>query len=161
MNNISIEIYHKKFQKQVILLILEIQRTEFGIDITPEQQPDLNEITHFYQKENGNFWVAVDAGVVIGTIALLDIGNHEGALRKMFVRKNSRGTGVAKQLLETLLSWAKNHQMQAIYLGTTPAFLAAHRFYEKNGFIEIQKETLPKTFPIMEVDKKFYKKVLR
>ena len=46
--------------------------------------------------------------------------------------------------------------IREIYLGTTPKFLAAHRFYEKNGFAEIGKESLPEAFPIMSVDTKFY-----
>lgn len=32
-----------------------------------------------------------------------------------------------------------------------------HRFYEKNGFTEIDVAQLPENFPIMQVDKKFYK----
>jgi RimJ/RimL family protein N-acetyltransferase len=47
-----------------------------------------------------------------------------------------------------------------IYLGTTAEFLAAHRFYEKNGFKEIAKSQLPPAFPIMAVDTKFYKQQL-
>lgn len=156
-DNITIQLYKEKYQKQVISLISEIQQKEFEINITPDQQPDLNEISNFYQKGNGNFWIALDKNMVVGTIALLDIGNNEVALRKMFVHTDYRGKEVAKKLLEALLEWAREKYIKTIYLGTTPAYLAAHRFYEKNGFLEIQKEELPKNFPIMEVDKKFYK----
>jgi hypothetical protein len=44
-----------------------------------------------------------------------------------------------------------------VYLGTTPLYLAAHRFYEKSGFVEIKREELPEGFPVMEVDRKFYR----
>jgi predicted N-acetyltransferase YhbS len=43
-----------------------------------------------------------------------------------------------------------------IFLGTTDKFLAAHRFYEKHGFTEVAKETLPVSFPLMAVDSRFY-----
>lgn len=43
-----------------------------------------------------------------------------------------------------------------VNLGTTTKFLAAHRFYEKKGFVEIPRETLPHAFPLMAVDIKFY-----
>ncbi|MGO7422080.1 GNAT family N-acetyltransferase, partial [Rhizobium ruizarguesonis] len=43
------------------------------------------------------------------------------------------------------------------FLGTTDKFVAAHRFYEKNGFTEIAKSALPRTFPLMAVDSKFYR----
>lgn len=142
----------------VVSVILPIQQSEFGIPITLEAQPDLLDITGFYQHGIGNFWVAVEAGTVVGTIALLDIGNRQAALRKMFVASSHRGPahGVAKALLQTLLAWCQAQSVREIFLGTTSKFLAAHRFYEKNGFRELAKEDLPESFPIMAVDTKFY-----
>jgi hypothetical protein len=40
--------------------------------------------------------------------------------------------------------------------GTAAAFRAAHLFYGKNGFAEVERSTLPDDFPIMSVDRKFY-----
>ena len=37
-------------------------------------------------------------------------------------------------MLDTLLRWCGEHAIDEVYLGTTAKFLAAHRFYEKNGF---------------------------
>lgn len=146
-------------EQQVVDLIVSIQQKEFNIPITADDQPDLRDIPNYYQKNYGNFWVALHNEDVVGTISLLDIGNGQAALRKMFVHQNYRGSkkGTARNLLKTLLDWAKLHKLREIYLGTTPYFLAAHRFYEKNGFTEISKEDLPKTFPIMKVDTRFYK----
>jgi N-acetylglutamate synthase-like GNAT family acetyltransferase len=140
-------------------VILPIQQLEFGIPITLEDQPDLGNISSFYQHGRGNFWVAeVDEGIV-GTIALLDLGNNEAALRKMFVSAPFRGKehGVAQRLLDELVTWAAARQIASIYLGTTAKFIAAHRFYEKNGFDEIPRSELPAAFPVMAVDTKFYR----
>ena len=117
------------------------------------------DIPNFYQRNNGNFWIAKSEDLVIGTISLLDIGNDQSALRKMFVNKNYRGKelGVAKKLLQTLLGWATTKSVKEIFLGTTEKFKAAHRFYEKSGFEEINKNELPERFPIMSVDVKFYR----
>ena len=52
------------------------------------------------------------------------------------------------------------HGFRSVYLGTTEAFRAAHRFYEKNGFSEIEKGELPPAFPVMPVDSRFYRLVL-
>ncbi|MGD8562302.1 MAG: GNAT family N-acetyltransferase, partial [Desulfarculaceae bacterium] len=95
-------------------------------------------------------------------VALLDIGNDQAALRKMFVKKEYRGSsqGIAARLLQQLLAWAREQRVREIYLGTTPFFLAAHRFYAKNGFIEIDKTDLPAAFPVMSVDTKFFKMAL-
>jgi N-acetylglutamate synthase-like GNAT family acetyltransferase len=144
----------------VVGVILPIQQEEFGIRITLEDQPDLLDIPNFYQKGKGNFWVAVYASEVIGTLSLLDIGQDQGALRKMFVKKQFRGSrhGVAQDLLQVAIEWCGSKNVKEIFLGTTSKFLAAHRFYEKNGFLEIRKIELPASFPVMSVDTKFYKR---
>jgi N-acetylglutamate synthase-like GNAT family acetyltransferase len=142
----------------VVGLILPIQQTEFDIPITLDAQPDLQDIRGFYQRDNGNFWVALHDQKVVGTVALLDIGNNQAALRKMFVSAEYRGPayGIAKRLLETLIAWSQVRGLREIYLGTTAKFLAAHRFYEKNAFREVNLRELPKGFPVMAVDTKFY-----
>ena len=142
----------------VASVILPIQQEEFGIAISREEQPDLADIRNFYQKGAGNFWVAESDGVVIGTIGLLDIGAKQAALRKMFVSAPYRGRahGVAQALLDTLVQWSELKCLASIYLGTTSKFLAAQRFYEKNGFTEVLKSELPPKFPVMAVDSKFY-----
>ena len=146
----------------VVSVILPIQQEEFSIPITLDAQPDLQDIPNFYQRGVGNFWVALSDGKVVGTVALLDIGQQQAALRKMFVTAAYRGSeyGVARKLLDTLLSWCRKFGVREIYLGTTAKFLAAHRFYEKNGFGEIARDELPKSFPVMEVDTKFYRRDL-
>lgn len=139
-------------------VILPIQRNEFDIPITLEAQPDLADVPGFYQQGSGNFWVAELDRTIVGTIGLLDIGARQAALRKMFVAAPYRGKeyGVAQLLLQELLAWSASRRLETIYLGTTDKFLAAHRFYEKNGFKEIERGLLPSTFPIMSVDTKFY-----
>jgi N-acetylglutamate synthase-like GNAT family acetyltransferase len=154
--------YSPLFKEAVIQLILSIQQKEFGIPITRADQPDLENICAFYQQGKGNFWIAKRGNMVIGTTALVDLQNGEGALRKVFVDASYRGKPwcVAKSLLDTMLAWAKTQQMQTVFLGTTSVFLAAHRFYEKNGFDEIKSEELPETFPRMALDSKFYRKTV-
>ncbi len=157
--HIAVEEYSNKYQPQIVDLILQIQQIEYNISITKEDQPDLYDVENFYQKGTGNFWMALEADRVIGTVALLDIQNHQVALRKMFVAKEYRGQvfKTASLLLGNAIEWAKQKRIREIYLGTTPQFLAAHRFYEKNGFEEIRLENLPSSFPLMQVDKKFYR----
>lgn len=143
-------------------MIVSIQNQEYGIPITLADQPDLRDIEQFYQNGAGNFWFAEYCGQVVGSIALLDIGHQQAALRKMFVAKEFRGReyGVAATLLQTLMDWSRTHQLAEIYLGTTAQFLAAHRFYEKHGFIEVDQSTLPSAFPVMAIDSKFYRYTL-
>lgn len=164
MNNSPIvKEYSCEYQFQVIELILQIQQKEYNVPITKEDQPDLLSIEDFYQTGNGNFWIALFDDKVVGTISLLDIGNQQAALRKMFVDKEFRGPKyrTASLLLHNALKWANEKSINAVYLGTTVQFLAAHRFYEKNGFQSIDPKELPNSFPILQVDKKFYKYLVR
>lgn len=143
-------------------LIVGIQRDEFQFPITLEDQPDLLDIPAFYQRGAGNFWVALSEGAVVGTVALLDLGNQQAALRKMFVHASFRGSkhGVSARLLETLFGWCLAQGVTEVYLGTTEKFLAAHRFYERNGFQRIDVSALPPRFPKMALDTRFYRRAL-
>jgi len=140
-------------------LVLAIQQQEFGLPVTAESQPDLLDIPGHYQQGLGNFWIALSAGQVVGTIGLLDIGHGCGALRKMFVATPMRGSrlGVAWGLLDTLLQWCSGRGVHEVWLGTTEKFLAAHRFYEKSGFARVDRKGLPRSFPVMAVDTRFYR----
>ena len=154
--------YASEHAAGVVSVILPIQQLEFGVPITLEAQPDLMDIPGYYQTKLGNFWVAVAGTDVVGTLGLLDIGHRQAALRKMFVAATHRGSehGIARRLLDELLAWSSNKRISDVFLGTTDKFHAAHRFYEKNGFAEVTKTSLPEAFPVMAVDSKFYRRTL-
>ncbi|KQS74553.1 GNAT family acetyltransferase [Rhizobium sp. Leaf384] len=148
----------------IVALILPIQAGEFGFSITAADQPDLADIDGFYRRGRGGFWVADDGGRIVGTIALRDLGDGQGALRKMFVAASHRGAshrgsshrgssdrglgdGIAQRLLDILVQHAAANGFSVIVLGTTDRFVAAHRFYEKNGFATVDAGDLPAGFP--------------
>lgn len=143
---------------EIIELITTIQVKEFGVATSARKQPDLRDIRGFYQTGAGNFWLAFDEGELVGTIALKDVGDGIGALRKMFVKKAYRGKerGVAAALMRTLLEWARANRLRRIYLGTVECYHAAHRFYEKMGFSEVRLDQVPDSVPLMDVDRKYY-----
>jgi N-acetylglutamate synthase-like GNAT family acetyltransferase len=155
---INIQPFEKQYEKGVIDLILPIQQIEFNVPITLNDQLDLLDIPNFYQKEKGNFWIALEGDLVVGSTALIDIGNQELCLRKMFVKAEYRGKEhkIAQNLLEIVINWCKEKDINAVYLGTRTALYAARRFYEKNGFTEVEKASLPSNFPLMAVDDRFY-----
>ena len=156
---LTIRPYEKRDQDHVNEMILWSQNVEFGVPVTIADQPDLLDVAGVYQQGAGNFWVALDGEVVVGSIGLLAYAPGEAALRKMFVQAAYRGAdhGTAAALLATLLGWARQHEIRTICLGTVDVLRAAHRFYAKNGFVEIAKESLPPAFPRMPVDTKFYR----
>lgn len=154
----SIETFEFKYQSEVLNLIERIQVGEFNIPIDEGQRKELQSIPNYFQINKGNYWVALLNGRVIGTIAVMDIGHNAFELRDVFLDKQYRGpvTDFAKKLLNVVLAWAKKHNVKTIYLGTTLAFRAAHRFYEKHGFQEIAKKDMPSYCKPMDCDEKFY-----
>jgi N-acetylglutamate synthase-like GNAT family acetyltransferase len=76
----------------------------------------------------------------------------------MFVKQEFRGReySIAQILLETLISYCKENQIDDIYLGTVSVLKAAQRFYERNHFTKTEKESLPAKFPLMSADDVFY-----
>lgn len=151
----AIERFQPGLETAVAELVLPIQREEFGIPITLADQPDLARIADVYQARRGDFWVAREGEAVVGTIGLIDFGQG-GALRKMFVRRDHRGTGLAQALLDALLAHARAGGLGPVWLGTTAPMRAAHRFYERNGFVSVAPAELPSGFPRMPVDDRFY-----
>lgn len=155
---LAIRTFRPGDEAAVVGVILPIQREEFGFSITAADQPDLAEIPAWYQTGAGQFWLAELDGEAVGTIALKDIGEGAVALRKMFVKPVARGAiGAAQALLDTALAHARSQGLAAVWLGTTEAFKAAHRFYEKNGFDPVEAADLPASFPRMAVDTRFYR----
>ncbi|MEY4927079.1 MAG: hypothetical protein RI894_1515 [Bacteroidota bacterium] len=161
--NIEILAYQNRYREALINLVLPIQQLEFNVPITLAEQPDLQDAGNFFHHFHlgkGGFWLALAKGEVVGSVGLLNIGNGQACLRKMFVHKDFRGKefGIAQKLLDTLTDFMKEEGLSDVFLGTRADLYAARRFYEKNGFDLIEKENLPVNFPIMGVDSHFYRK---
>jgi GNAT superfamily N-acetyltransferase len=141
----------------LLALILGIQCGEFGLSIGREDQPDLLDVAGFYRR-----------GILGGRRRRRHrrfggVDRHRRgrmALRKMFVAPAQRGDGLAARLLDVALAHARAHGAREVLLGTTEAFLAAHRFYEKHGFACVERAALPAAFPVMAVDTRFYRLAL-
>lgn len=149
--------YSDKYKEDVIKLVFNILENEFGHH-SKSGRPDVCNISEFYQKdEKSNFWIAVDENDnVLGAIALLNLGEGRGNLRRLYVKKELRGKGVAKDLFLVLLNFAGEKGYKEIFLSTWDEAIAAQKFYEKNGFERI--DSLPEKIAwTSSSDNVFYK----
>lgn len=161
MSEVTIVPFEERYTQEVVKLILPIQREEFHIAISIEDQPDLLRIREEYIETGGNFWVALSEGKVVGTIALVKLENHCGAIKKMFAAKDFRGEKqVGKKLLDTLVDYCEGQGYERLYLGTVDVLKAAQKFYKKNGFQQIDKSEMPKDYHLMDVDTVFFMRTL-
>ncbi len=139
-----------KYQEKVNLLLAEIAK-EFP-------NPILSPSTKHKNTTIDKYWIALQGELVVGTIAIVKLKQKNAMLKKMFVAKAYRGKekGIANLLLNTVFEWCKQEQVATIFLGTMLQFKGAHRFYEKNGFREIDRAELPMDFVFNLVDEVFY-----
>lgn len=111
---------------------------EFGANHegTAWADPDLGRFSQVYSKIGSRYWVAEDEnGTIVGGVGIgpLDaVGLCE--LQKMYCLPHVRGTGLAHELMDKALKFAKAFYSRC-YLETLDNMTAAQRFYEKNGFV--------------------------
>ena len=133
--------YSDEYKEQVKDLIFYVYEKERGRP--RKDRPDLDVIKEKYQDNDGNFWIAIEKGKVIGTIGLMNQGKDRASMHRFAVAENFRGKekGVSAKLFSTFLQFAANQGYKKIFLGTAPDAKAAIKFYERNGFMKI--ESLP------------------
>jgi GNAT superfamily N-acetyltransferase len=87
-----------------------------------------------YVAPAGGFWVAWADGVALGCVALHGLTPDVAELKRMYVRPEARGRGVARRLAEHAIATAAARGYAHLRLGTLPTMHAAQRLYASLGF---------------------------
>jgi GNAT superfamily N-acetyltransferase len=151
---LSIHYYINTYQSEIDIMMNAITN-EFGLPISNKGKSTTTKLDAY--------WVAFYNNELVGTIGVLKIDNTCSVLKNMFVQKDYRGRdyGIAQALLKTVYDWCNNEGINFLCLGTMRQFKAAHKFYEKNGFMSINSDKLPSDFIRNPVDTVFYVKHLK
>ena len=134
--------YKDVYKEKVVDLLVQIILNEFDMN------EDIEDIKNFdynsYKNGGGNLWLAIDEeDNVIATSAIeVNSEKSEAKLVRVYLNKDYRGTGVATEMLNMAIDFAKNINFNRIILGTYKKLERAVRFYEKNGFKEIYPDTI-------------------
>jgi GNAT superfamily N-acetyltransferase len=154
--NLVIKPLESRYQQKVETLVLTIQNEEFKLGISAHDQPDLPDLDAFYKQRGGEFWICVnEQDDVLGCIGFEKLDNQYGALRKMFLAKEMRGNKevqLAQKLYDTLIEFAKALSIQLMCLDTPLIAKAAHRFYERNGWVLTPINQLPSSYKIPNIN---------
>lgn len=140
-------------------MILYIQNYDNKVDLSLEEQPDMNNKEDYYQNSGGEFFVAInDNDDVVGTIGLMNKGTECEILKKFFVLSEYRGRelGISTKLFDNLVNKAKELGMTMIVLDSPSNCHRAYGFYEKHGFKMISKEELPVQYDYPERDSNLF-----
>jgi len=134
---------NKEIEKVIRTCLIEFGANHEG---TAWADHNLGRFSEIYNSDGNQYWVATDANnKIVGGVGIGKLDGIEDVceLQKMYCLPEARGTGVAHQLIEIALEYAKKYYSRC-YLETLENMVAAQKFYEKYGFIRVY-EPLVKT----------------
>src|ERR1700682_4182387 len=129
MGAISVELVQTATD-EVRALIEELDRT-LAREYLPEQQHGLRLDTIF--QPHVRFFVARLDGRAVGCGGVALFGSF-AEVKRMYVRDDARGRGIARALLARIELETTNHGMNLLRLETGDRQLDAIRLYERSGF---------------------------
>jgi len=138
---LTIREIEEKDNQQVELLIrtclIEFNANKAGC---AWEDPFLGQLYQVYQPKNSKYWVVENQGRIVGGCGIGPVLGLSNVceLQKMYCLKEVRGIGIAKQLLDLALCFAKDYYKQC-YLETFSNMKAANAFYKKHGFQLLDK----------------------
>jgi GNAT superfamily N-acetyltransferase len=90
-----------------------------------------------YLAPDGALWVAWDGDEAVGCVAIHALEPGVAELKRMFVRPEARGRGVARRLTEHAIAAATGAGYRRLRLGTLTTMHAAQRLYTSVGFTRV------------------------
>ena len=107
---------------------LGFRRETFGFGI------ELDGLPGDYTRPKGRLAIASLSGRVVGCVALRPLYPGACEFKRLFVRDEARGQGVAARLLSWLMEEARAEGYSRMLADTLPTMNAALHLYEKFGF---------------------------
>ena len=107
---------------------------------TAYADPHLNTLFEVYQAENEIYFIVEMDGTILGGCGIGNLVEAEFKiceLQKMYLAKEARGKGIAKELMQKCLTYAKQVGYDKCYIETLPFMKDAQKLYVKSGFTYI------------------------
>ncbi len=99
---------------------------------------ELEEIAVQYNAPEGVLLLLTDNDKNIGCVGLRKMEDGAAEMKRMYIKKDFRGKGLSKLLIEQLLQHAKGRKYKSVRLDTLPQMKEAVNLYISFGFKEIQ-----------------------
>lgn len=117
-------------------LMLEYQ-TELGVDLCFQSfQEEMANLPGQYAPPSGLLVLILANSQPAGCIAIRQLDNTTCEMKRMYVRPDFRGQGIAKSACEFLISEARNLGYQEMKLDTLRTLTPAISLYQSLGFAE-------------------------
>lgn len=97
---------------------------------------DAESFAREYFGDGSGVWLAYKDATVVGCIALRPLPRFKraGEIKRMYVKPESRGQGIAEQMLAALEEYAAEAGYRTLYLDTKDDLTTAIRFYRRHGY---------------------------
>jgi GNAT superfamily N-acetyltransferase len=95
-----------------------------------------DQFERIYFCDGAGVWLATIANAPVGCVALRSLTKfaRSGEVKRLYVRPQHRGRGIAGALYESLEKYARERGYEWLYLDTTDEMVAAQRFYAALGY---------------------------
>jgi len=109
-----------------------------GLDLTfQEIESELAGLPGEYMPPRGALFVADDHGQLLGMIGLRPFDEAISEMKRLYVRPDARGRGLARQLIAVVLDEARRLRYSEMRLDTLPMMGDAQSLYVAHGFSDI------------------------
>jgi len=105
----------------------------------PHKKPqDLQENKRLLRRKSTRIFLAKEGGKVLGLVTFRPkIFGLIAYVPELVVHEEARGRGIGKNLLKKTVAYAKKRSCLGVFLASSIKRRESHRFYKKNGFINI------------------------
>jgi GNAT superfamily N-acetyltransferase len=91
-----------------------------------------------YLPPSGGIWVAWQGDDAVGCVALQALSPNIGEVKRMYVRPEKRGQGIARILANLVVEEARTRGYERLRLGTLSTMHPAQTLYTSLGFLPIE-----------------------
>ena len=112
---------------------------EYGLSSDLEgNDADLRDFVAAYRERGGSFRVVTSIeGDIVGCGGLYPIDEQQAEIRRMYLLPQARGLGIGRELLEELISLAKERRFERVVLETASVLKEAISLYRHRGFVPV------------------------
>ena len=118
----------------------EAMRAAFEAYFERSLREEIDRIEPYYAERQGSFWIAEDAGTLLGMFGLERADPHSMELRRMYVAPAARRRGLARTMLvhaERVCAWSG---CDRLILSTSELQPAALQLYRTSGYVQVRED---------------------
>ncbi len=122
----------------IVRTLFREYQQQLGVDLCFQGfEAELASLPGAYAAPTGTILLATHLDELVGCVAMRALDERRAEMKRLYVRETARGSGAGLLLVEALVGDAQHRGYTQLVLDTLPSMTAAHRLYERCGFVEI------------------------